>query len=262
MTRPAATGCPGPAGWGSRRNPPPPSIPPSLLRSKVPGIIRFAYATLAGLGVLAGLGLEALLLSHGHYSLLRPMLFSVIAIVAGVIGGKSWYIAVHRGRKARRLVHPGLRGRRGGSGRRGGAGRTGHPGRRLPGRGRAGAAHRHGHRPARVLLGRLLYRPADRRPLGDLVLRPPPGLPPCARPAAGGAGRADQRGSGPGRRGWPSGSPAPGPAAVAGLAVYTLGRQFILGLRSEARVWRYGRPVTAAIAVLALIAGVILLRRG
>src|SRR5271169_6217889 len=34
----------------------------SLLRSKVPGIVRFAYATLVGLGVLVGLGLEALLL--------------------------------------------------------------------------------------------------------------------------------------------------------------------------------------------------------
>ncbi len=72
----------------------------SLLRSKVPGVVRFAYATLVSLGVLVGLGLEALLLSHGHYSLFRPMLFSVIAIVAGVIGGKGWYIAVHRGKKA------------------------------------------------------------------------------------------------------------------------------------------------------------------
>ena len=71
----------------------------TLLRSKVPGIVRFAYATLVGLGVLVGLGLEALLLSHGHYTLFRPMLFSVIAIIAGVIGGKTWYVAVHRGRK-------------------------------------------------------------------------------------------------------------------------------------------------------------------
>ena len=71
----------------------------TLLRSKVPGIIRFAYATLVGLGVLVGLGLEALLLNHGHYSLFRPMLFSVIAILAGVIGGKGWYVAVHRGKK-------------------------------------------------------------------------------------------------------------------------------------------------------------------
>ena len=52
-----------------------------------------------------------------------------------------------------------------------------------------------------------------------------------------------------------------GPAAVVGLAVYTLCRQFILGLRAESRVWRYGRPVTGAIAVLALIAGIILLVR-
>ena len=71
----------------------------SLLRSKVPGVVRFAYATLVSLGVLVGLGLEALLLSHGHYSLFRPMLFSVIAIMAGVIGGKGWYVAVHRGKK-------------------------------------------------------------------------------------------------------------------------------------------------------------------
>src|SRR4029077_1916284 len=69
------------------------------LRSTVPGVIRFAYGTLVGLGVLVGLGLEALLLSHGHYTLFRPMLFSVIAIIAGVIGGKAWYVAVHRGRK-------------------------------------------------------------------------------------------------------------------------------------------------------------------
>src|SRR6202035_3467603 len=71
----------------------------TLLRSKVPGVVRFAYATLVGLGVLVGLGLEALLLSHGHYTLFRPMLFSVIAIIAGVIGGEAWYVAVHRGRK-------------------------------------------------------------------------------------------------------------------------------------------------------------------
>ena len=71
----------------------------TLLRSKVPGVVRFAYATLVGLGVLVGLGLEALLLNHGHYALFRPMLFSVIAIIAGVIGGKGWYVAVHRGKK-------------------------------------------------------------------------------------------------------------------------------------------------------------------
>ena len=71
----------------------------SLLRAKVPGIIRFAYASLVSLGVLAGLGLEALLLAHGHYSAFRPTVFSALAIVAGVVGGKAWYVAAHRGRK-------------------------------------------------------------------------------------------------------------------------------------------------------------------
>jgi phosphatidylglycerol:prolipoprotein diacylglycerol transferase len=52
-----------------------------------------------------------------------------------------------------------------------------------------------------------------------------------------------------------------GPVALVGLAAYTLCRQLILGLRAEARVWRYGRPVTGAIAALALIAGIILLVR-
>jgi phosphatidylglycerol:prolipoprotein diacylglycerol transferase len=47
-----------------------------------------------------------------------------------------------------------------------------------------------------------------------------------------------------------------GPVAIAGLAAYTLVRQLILGLRDEPRQWRYGRPVTAAIAAIALIAGV------
>ena len=67
--------------------------------TKVPGIIRFAYACLVSLGVLAGLGLEALLLNVSHYPVLRPMLFSVAAVAAGVVGAKAWFIAVHRGRK-------------------------------------------------------------------------------------------------------------------------------------------------------------------
>lgn len=67
-----------------------------LLRCKVPGITRFAYATLTCLGVLTGLGLETVLLIASHYSVLRPLVFSVAAVVAGVVGGKAWYIAVSR----------------------------------------------------------------------------------------------------------------------------------------------------------------------
>jgi hypothetical protein len=64
------------------------------------------------------------------------------------------------------------------------------------------------------------------------------------------------------------GTAAPGlsPAvvhAIAGLAAYTLSRQFILGLRSEPPLrWRYGRQVTTTAAIIVLIAGVALLARG
>ncbi len=59
-----------------------------------------------------------------------------------------------------------------------------------------------------------------------------------------------------------TGLPRSGPVAVAGLAGYTLSRQFILGLRAEPRQWRYGRRVTAAAAVIALIMSAVLLARG
>jgi hypothetical protein len=67
--------------------------------AKVPGIVRFAYAGLITLGVLAGLGVEALLLKHDHYPVRGPLLYSVAAVAAGVVGAKVWYIAEQRGRK-------------------------------------------------------------------------------------------------------------------------------------------------------------------
>jgi phosphatidylglycerol:prolipoprotein diacylglycerol transferase len=49
-----------------------------------------------------------------------------------------------------------------------------------------------------------------------------------------------------------------GPAALGGLAAYTLSRQFILGLRADPpRRWRYGRSVTIALAVIALVTSVV-----
>jgi phosphatidylglycerol:prolipoprotein diacylglycerol transferase len=59
-----------------------------------------------------------------------------------------------------------------------------------------------------------------------------------------------------------TGLPRSGPVAVAGLAAYTLSRQFILGLRAQSRQSRYGRQVTAAAAAIALIASAVLLARG
>jgi len=233
----------------------------TLLRSKVPGVVGFAYATLVGLGVLVGLGLEALLLAHGHFSLFRPMLFSVIAIVAGVIGGKGWYVAVHRGKKFDGWC---IQGFVAGAAVVVAAAALAGPG--IPAGAYLAAAA-----PALLIgmaIGRLgcfwagccTGRPtaarwgiwsSDRR----LGCRRAPAqlLEALSALISGGAVLAVVLAAGLARS---------GPVAVVGLAAYTLCRQFILGLRAEPRVWRYGRPVTGTIAALALIAGIVLLVRG
>jgi phosphatidylglycerol:prolipoprotein diacylglycerol transferase len=232
----------------------------TLLRSKVPGIVRFAYATLVSLGVLVGLGLEALLLSHGHYSLFRPMLFSVIAIVAGVIGGKGWYVAVHRGKKFDGWC---IQGFVAGAAVVVAAAALAGPG--IPAGAFLAAAA-----PA-LLIGMAIGRPgcfwagcctgqptaarwgiwsSDRR----LGCRRAPAqlLEALSALISGGVVLAVVLADGLARS---------GPVAVVGLAAYTLARQLILGLRAEPRVWQYGRRVTGAIAALALIVGIVLLVR-
>jgi phosphatidylglycerol:prolipoprotein diacylglycerol transferase len=210
--------------------------------------------------VLVGLGLEALLLSHGHYGLFRPMLFSVIAIVAGVIGGKAWYVAVHRGRKFDGWC---IQGFVAGAAVVVAAAALAGPG--IPAGVYLAAAA-----PA-LLIGMSIGRP------GCFWAGCCTGRPVAAR---WGVWSSDRR---LGCRRAPAqlleagaalisgvtvlvvvlaeGLARSGPAAVVGLAVYTLGRQFILGLRAEPRVWRHGRLVTGTIAVLALITGIILLVR-
>ena len=232
-----------------------------LLRTKVPGIVRFAYASLVSLGVLAGLGLEALLLSHGHYPLLRPMLYSVLAIVAGVIGGKAWYVAVHRGRKFDGWCIQGFV-----AGAAVVVAVAAAAGAGVPAGAFLAAAT-----PA-LLIGMAIGR------LGCFWAGCCTGRPTAAR---WGIWSSDRH---LGCRRAPAqlleslaalisgvtvlvvvlvlGLPRSGPVAIIGLAVYTLCRQFILGLRAEPRVWRYGRRVTAAAAVIALIVGVVLLARG
>ncbi len=230
----------------------------TLLRSKVPGVVRFAYATLVGLGVLVGLGLEALLLNHGHYALFRPMLFSVIAIIAGVIGGKGWYVAVHRGKKFDGWC---IQGFVAGAAVVVAAAALAGPG--IPAGAYLAAAA-----PA-LLIGMAIGRP------GCFWAGCCTGRPTAAR---WGVWSSDRR---LGCRRAPAqllealsalisggavlivvlvdGLARSGPVAVVGLAAYTLARQFILGLRAEPRVWPYGRRVTGTIAALALIAGIVLL---
>jgi len=233
----------------------------SLLRSKVPGIIRFAYASLVCLAVLTGLGLEALLLARGHYPAFRPLVFSAVAIVAGVIGGKAWYVAVHRGRKFDGWCIQGF----------------------VAGAAVivAAAAFAGPGIPRGVYLG--VVTPA-------LLIGMAIGRPGCfwagcctGRPTASrwGIWSSDRR---VGCRREPAqllealaaliiglavlavvlltGLPQSGPVAVTGLAAYTLSRQFILGLRAEPRQWRYGRRVTAAVAAIGLVASAVLLAGG
>lgn len=233
----------------------------SVLRSKVPGVIRFAYASLVSLGVLVGLSLEAVLLTHGHYSLFRPMLFSLIAIVAGVIGGKAWYVAVHRGRKFDGWC---IQGFVAGAAVVVAVAAAIGPG--VPAGAFLAAAA-----PALLIgmaIGRLgcfwagccTGRPtASRRGIWSSDRRlgcrrePAQLLEALAALVSGAVVLAVVSALGLSRS---------GPAAIVGLAAYTLCRQFILGVRAEPRVWQYGRRVTAVAAAVALIAGIVLLARG
>jgi phosphatidylglycerol:prolipoprotein diacylglycerol transferase len=186
------------------------------------------------------------------------MLFSVIAILAGVIGGKGWYVAVHRGKKFDGWC---IQGFVAGAAVVVAAAALAGPG--LPAGAFLAAAA-----PA-LLIGMAIGRP------GCFWAGCCTGRPIAAR---WGIWSSDRR---LGCRRAPAqllealsalisggvvlvvvlidGLARSGPVAVVGLAAYTLARQAILGLRAEPRVWRYGRPVTATIAALALIVGIVLL---
>ncbi len=234
----------------------------SLLFTKVPGIIRYAYASLVFLGVLVGLAVEALLLNGHHYAILEPMLISAGAVAAGIVGGKAWYIGVQRGRKFDGWCVQGF----------------------IAGAAIvvAAAAFAGPGVPAGVYLGvtacALLFGMAIGRPgcfwAGCCVGRatssrwgiwasdrkvgcrrePAQLLEALASLLIGGAVLAVVLADGLARS---------GPVAVAGLAAYTLARQFILSLRAEPpQRWRYGRQLTIAAAAVALIVSVVLLVRG
>ncbi len=229
--------------------------------TKVPGIVRFAYASLISLGVLTALGLEALLLIAHHYSAFGPVGFSVAAVAAGAVGAKAWYIAVHRGRKfdgwciqglvagvAAVIVAAALAG-------------TGVPARSYlsaagpalligMGIGRLGCFWA-GCCTGRPTASRWGIWSSDRRV--GCRREPAQLLEALTALVAGLVVLAVVLVAGPQRS---------APAAAAGLAAYTLGRQFIIGLRAEPRQWRYGRRVAAAVAAVVLIASVALLARG
>lgn len=229
----------------------------NLLGSKVPGITRYAYGPLCVLGVVVGLVLLAFLLARAHYPLLGPVGFSVAAVATGVVGGKTWYGAVHQWRKWDGWC---IQGFVAGAAIVVAAVAVAGPG--LPAGAFLAAATpalligmgigRHACFVAGCCTGRpTAWRwgiwSSDRR-LG--CRRMPVQLYEAwTALAIGGAALAAVLIVGLARS---------GPVAVIGLAAYTLIRQGILGLRAEPRTWRYGRLVTASFAALALITGALL----
>jgi phosphatidylglycerol---prolipoprotein diacylglyceryl transferase len=240
----------------------PAQLPPTartsrLMRTKVPGVTRLAYATLVSLGVLVGLGVETLLLRIGHYSAFGPLMYSLGGVAAGAIGGKAWYVAVQGGKKFDGWCIQGFV---------------------------AGAAVVIGV--AAIVgpgtpAGALLSAAAPALLIGMAVGRPGCFWAGCCtgRPTAArwGIWSSDRR---LGCRREPAqllealsalvigvavlcvvllaGFERSGPIAVAGLAAYTFVRQFIVGMRAEPRRWRYGRRVTGSVAAIALVASLVL----
>jgi phosphatidylglycerol:prolipoprotein diacylglycerol transferase len=229
--------------------------------TKVPGVIRFAYATLIALGVLVGLGLQTLLLTSHHYSAVRPVLLAVAAVAGGVVGAKVWFVGVQRGRKFDGWCIQGFV-----AGVAVVAGVAAVVGAGVPagvflsatapalligiGIGRNGCFWA-GCCTGRPTASRWGIWSSDRRvgcrrepaQLVEAVSALVIGLVVVAVVLTAGLQRS-------------------GPVAVAGLAAYTLARQFALGLRSEPRQFRHGRQVTAVVAVIVLVASLALLARG
>jgi phosphatidylglycerol---prolipoprotein diacylglyceryl transferase len=229
----------------------------STLRSKVPGVIRYAYACLVVLGVLTGLAIEGVLLGTGHYPVLRPELLSVAAVAAGVIGGKAWYAAVSGGKwdgwciqgfvggaavvvAAVAVIGPGVP--------KGAFLAAATPALLIGmGIGRH-ACFWAGCCTGRPTASRWGIWSSDRR-LG--CRRMPVQLYEAWTALVVGAASLGVV--------LALGLSRSGAVGVIALAAYTLVRQGILGLRDEPRHWRYGRALTAALAAAALIAGAVLL---
>lgn len=67
--------------------------------TKVPGIVRYAWAALVGLGILAGLAIQAVLLAWARLPAGHGLVASLYVVAGGLAGAKVYYIAVNRGRR-------------------------------------------------------------------------------------------------------------------------------------------------------------------
>ena len=231
--------------------------------SNIPGIRRFAYSGLVCLGVAAGLVLQAALLARAHLPWAPALVYSLYAVAAGLAGAKAWYIGVHRGRKFDGWC---IQGFVAGAAALAAAAP-------LAGLGLPAGAYYAAAAPG-LLIGMGIGRPGcfwagccTGRPTAsrwgiwssDRIIGcrriPAQPLEALLALATGLAALTVVLLAGPARSG--------GPVAVAALAAYTLGRQFLLGLRADPprRSPRSG-PVAAAAAAAALIASITLLALG
>ena len=82
----------------ARSDHPQESVKTGLLAfARIPGVIPGAWPAFVGLGVLAGLAIQALLIARAGLDVRAALAVSVAASVAGLIGAKAWYLAIHRG---------------------------------------------------------------------------------------------------------------------------------------------------------------------
>jgi phosphatidylglycerol---prolipoprotein diacylglyceryl transferase len=267
---PAATAAKEPQGWRvpwPRRvdvpdGPPVPARAVLLPFAPIPGITRFVYPALVAAGVLAGLALQSLLLAVAGFSWTAALAYSLYAVAAGLAGAKAWYIATHQWRKFDGWCVQGFAAGAAALAATAPAAGLGIPAGAYYAAAAAGLLAGMGTgRPGCFWAGCCTGRPtasrwgiwsSDRRTGCRRV--PVQFMEAALALAAGTLAAAAMLLAGPARS---------GPAAIAALAVYTLGRQFLLDLRADPpRRSPHGGHVTAAISAAVLISGLALLAAG
>ena len=228
--------------------------------TKVPGIVRYTWAALVGLGILAGLAIQAVLLAWARLPAGHGLVASLCVVAGGLAGAKVYYIAVNRGRRFDGwCVQGSVLGGAVITGILAGLGWLGMPaGAYLASAAVALLAGMAIGRPGCFWAGCCVGRPttsrwgiwsSDRR-IGTRRVPAQP-LEALLALAAGLALLVTVLLLGLPRSGW---------AAVAALAAYTCGRQFILGIREDTpqRTPLSGR-VTAAAAATVMLAAILVL---
>lgn len=81
--------------------PPAPTEEKTALRPfvRIPGVIPGAWIALVSLGVGLAVAIVAMIVARVGVGLGSVLAVSVAAVIAGCIGGKLWYLAVHRGKR-------------------------------------------------------------------------------------------------------------------------------------------------------------------